>query len=235
MQLLLDTRPHAANRSDRPAQWPAVARPASQPPKAKGISADIKDAALKRCRFDRINDGDRGSTESFIATQFNKAYGAKITEFMPELMGLYDNDALAAACGLRAAATGPMFLEQYLEYPLEAVLGRATGTQIERRTLVEVGNLSISRPGYARHLLCSLTMHLRNIGMQWAVFSAVPTLRNNFQRLGIPLITMAPASPDKLPANIKASWGTYYDQQPQVTAVSVEAAFKALDRNSCNR
>jgi hypothetical protein len=46
---------------------------------------------------------------------------------------------------------------------------------------------------------------------------------------------MAQASPDKLPADIKASWGTYYDQQPQVTAVSVEAAFKALDRNSCNR
>jgi len=79
-----------------------------------------------------------------------------------------------------------------------------------------------------------LTMHLRSTGMQWAVFSAVPALRNNFLRLGIPLFTMGPASPDKLPAETKAAWGSYYDQQPQVTAVSVESAFEALSGVSCN-
>jgi hypothetical protein len=106
--------------------------------------------------------------------------------------------------------------------------------QIKRRSIVEVGNLSISRPGYARHLVYWLTMHLRSTGMQWAVFSAVPALRNNFLRLGIPLFTLGQASPDKLPAETKAAWGTYYDQQPQVTAVSVESAFEALSGLSCN-
>ena len=234
MQLLHTTRPHASSRSDRSTQWPPVASLVAQPFTIEAASASTKDAVRNRWRFDHVADHERGSTESFIAEQFLKAYGAHITEFMPELMGLYDGSAMAAACGLRDAATGPMFLEQYLDRPAESVLCEITGLQIKRRSIVEVGNLSISRPGYARHLVYWLTMHLRSTGIQWAVFSAVPALRNNFLRLGIPLFTMGQASPDKLPAEIKDSWGSYYDQQPQVTAVSVESAFEALSGVSCN-
>lgn len=170
----------------------------------------------------------RSSVEHFVATQFKKAYGAKISEFMPDLMGLYDDATLAAACGLRLAATGQMFLEQYLEHPAEEVLGMKTGTATSRHTMMEVGNLSIARPGYARHLVYWLTMHMRNAGMQWALFSAVPALLNNFRRLGIPLLILAPADPKRISADMRATWGTYYDQQPQVSAVNVESAFKAL-------
>lgn len=197
--------------------------------------AESGDSAADRWRFEQVSADKRRPTENFIAAQFLKAYGARISEFMPELMGLYDNGALAAACGLRAAASGSMFLEQYLEHPVENVLGEMTGTAIQRRTIVEVGNLSISRPGYARHLVCWLTLHLHDMGIQWVVFSAVPALRNNFQRLGIPMVTMAPARYDMLPEGADASWGSYYDQKPMVTAVSVESAFKALGNRSCNR
>jgi hypothetical protein len=67
--------------------------------------------------------------------------------------------------------------------------------------------------------------------MQWALFSAVPALRNNFLRLGIPMITLAPADPGRLSGNALANWGTYYDQQPQVTAVHVATAFATLAGN----
>jgi len=213
---------------------PTTAGRVARPSQAGPIPTAAEDEVLARWQFHRISEYERSSAESFIAAQFMKAYGACITEFMPDLMGLYDGQTIAAACGLRAAATGPMFLEQYLDQPADTAIEKMTGLQTGRCRMIEVGNLSISRPGYARHLVYWLTMHLRSIGMRWAVFSAVPALRNNFQRLGIPLITLGPASADKLSAEARASWGTYYDQQPQVTAVSVDTAFRVLGENPCN-
>jgi hypothetical protein len=147
---------------------------------------------------------------------------------MPELMGLYHDDTLVAACGLRPAASGKLFLEQYLDDPVEHTLNNITGASAGRATIIEVGNLSVSRAGYARHFVAWLTRHLHDAGMQWALFSAVPALRNNFLRLGIPMITLAPADPARLPGDARANWGSYYEQRPQVTAVHVATAFATL-------
>ena len=187
-----------------------------------------------RWHFGAVNGKTRSDTERFIATGFLKAYGARLSEFMPELMGLYHDDALVAACGLRPAATGALFLEQYLDHSVDIALNHATGANAERETIIEVGNLSVSRAGYARHFVAWLTRHLHDSGMHWALFSAVPALRNNFLRLGIPMITLAPADPERLTGNVRASWGTYYDQHPQVTAVHVATAFATLAGKQCH-
>lgn len=184
-----------------------------------------------RWHFGAVNGETRKDAERFIAAGFLKAYGARLTEFMPELMGLYHDDALVAACGLRPAENGTLFLEQYLDHSVDIALNRATGITADRKKIIEVGNLSVSRAGYARHFVAWLTRHLHDSGMQWALFSAVPALRNNFLRLGIPMITLAPADPGRLSGNARANWGTYYDQQPQVTAVHVATAFATLAGN----
>jgi len=181
-----------------------------------------------RWHFGAVNGKTRSDTERFIAAGFLKAYGAQLTEFMPELMGLYHDDALVAACGLRPAARGALFLEQYLDHSVDIALKQATGINAERETIIEVGNLAVSRAGYARHFVAWLTRHLHDSGLHWALFSAVPALRNNFLRLGIPMITLAPADPNRLTGDVRASWGTYYDQHPQVTAVHVATAFATL-------
>jgi hypothetical protein len=194
----------------------------------------IDDLSAGRWRFGAATGEVRLATESFIAAGFLKAYGARLTEFMPQLMGLYDGPLLAAACGLRPAATGTLFLEQYLEHPVEQVLGRAITTTVNRGKIIEVGNLSVARPGYARHFVLWLTLHLQGIGMEWALFSAVPALRNNFRRLGIPLVTLGPAAPERLADHVRANWGTYYEQGPQVTAVHVATAHSTLCGTSCH-
>ncbi len=187
-----------------------------------------------RWHFGAVNGEKRNTIERFIAAGFLKAYGARLTEFMPELMGLYHDDALVAACGLRPAAAGTLFLEQYLDHSADIALNRATDTNTDRKKIIEVGNLSVSRAGYARHFVAWLTRHLHDSGMHWALFSAVPALRNNFLRLGIPMITLAPADPDRLPGNVRASWGSYYDQHPQVTAVHVATAYATLAGEQCH-
>lgn len=194
----------------------------------------VDDTSAGRWRFGAARGEARLATESFIAAGFLKAYGARLTEFMPELMGLYDGSVLAAACGLRPAANSTLFLEQYLEHPVEQVLGRAAGTTTTRNGIIEVGNLSVARPGYARHFVLWLTLHLRSTGMEWALFSAVPALRNNFMRLGIPMVTLGPAAPERLADHVRANWGTYYEQQPQVTAVHVATAHATLCGTACH-
>lgn len=193
------------------------------------LTGNDKDAARQGWHFGAAYGETRHAIEHFIAAGFLKAYGARLCEFMPELMGLYHHDALVAACGLRPAASGKLFLEQYLDEPIELSLNRVAGANPGRAKIIEVGNLSVSRPGYARHFVVWLTQHLHDTGMQWALFSAVPALRNNFLRLGIPMITLAPADPVRLPANALVNWGSYYEQQPQVTAVHVATAFATLD------
>ena len=192
------------------------------------------DATAGRRRFGAADGEIRPATEHFIIESFRKAYGAQLTELMPELMGLYDGPLLAAACGLRPAASGTLFLEQYLEHPVEQVLGRAAGTTADRNGIIEVGNLSVARPGYARHFVLWLTLHLQSIGMEWALFSAVPALRNNFRRMGIPLVTLGPAPPERLADPVRTNWGTYYEQGPQVTAVHVATAHSTLCGTPCH-
>jgi hypothetical protein len=151
------------------------------------------------------------------------------------LMALRHREALVAACGLRDAVAEPLFLERYLDGCIEQVLSAAVREPIERSRVVEVGNLAAMRAGTARHLILRLTMYLQGAGAAWAVFSAVPTLRNTFVRFGIPLVRLAPADPNHLAPEERDEWGTYYDAQPHVTAVRVEAAHRALARIRCTR
>jgi hypothetical protein len=195
------------------------------------------DAANPRARwsFARVGARERHAIEDFIRLGFERAYGARLTRLMPTLMALRRDAETVAACGLRAAAGEKLFLEAYLDQPIESALSIATGLSLRREDIVEVGNLVISRAGFARRLIFHLTTHLNAAGPAWVVFTAVPALRNNFRRLGIPLVTLAPADGGRLPAAARAEWGDYYDQAPQVTAVRVESAFNAVCEAACTR
>lgn len=195
------------------------------------------DAQTRRAHwsFSRAGARERPLVAGFIRRGFERAYGARLTRLMPTLMALNRDVETVAACGLRAAAVEPLFLETYLDQPVEAALSRATGMPIGRTDIVEVGNLVIARAGYARRLIFHLTTHLYATGPAWVVFTAVPALRNNFRRLGIPLVTLGAADGNRLPAASREEWGDYYEQSPVVTAVCVEAAFGAVCEAACTR
>ncbi|MGB0711958.1 MAG: thermostable hemolysin, partial [Gammaproteobacteria bacterium] len=72
------------------------------------------------------HDTQRRETEAFIGSVYAKAYGAELTGFMPVLMALRGLDgAPEAALGLHPACEGPLFLEHYLDTPIEVALGQA--------------------------------------------------------------------------------------------------------------
>lgn len=175
-----------------------------------------------------MGPGNRGRIERFIRESFASAYDAHVPRFLPELLALRRGTEVVAACGLRRADTGRLYLETYLDRPIERMLPAAPATP--RRAIVEVGHLCISRPGASRQLIAHLTAHLDALGIEWTVFTAVQTLRNAFMRLGIPLLALAPADPARIAPGDRAAWGRYYDQRPLVCAVSVRESSRALQR-----
>lgn len=170
--------------------------------------------------FSKSDSEDRAEVERFISDVFYEAYGAKIRRFKPCLMSLRDRDNnLVAACGFRSAAVETLFLENYLDRPIEAFLSENTGLPVRRNEIVEVGNFSVIEPGMARFLIASIVAQLHATSNEWAVFTAVPMVRNAFIKMDlIPLIL---GTPDKnlLPTDEQSEWGSYYDQKPQIMAI----------------
>ena len=112
-----------------------------------------------------------------------------------------------------------MFLEAYLDQPIEAALSERIGTKVARDDIVEVGNLAVSERGLARALLCEVIMHLHATNAEWAVFTAIPALCNSLGRLNVQVEFLGEANIDKLSLADRQGWGSYYEQHPQVMAV----------------
>ena len=134
---------------------------------------------------------ERADAERFIRDGFFVAHGARLGTLMPDILGERDGDnSLLAACGLRGAGGGPLFLERYLDRPIESAIAATGARGFDRADIVEVGNLAVRPPYTARHLIAALTEFLLAGEAEWSVFTAVPALRNAFVRLGVPSLRL---------------------------------------------
>ncbi len=173
----------------------------------------------------------REKLENHIHGSFARAYGADINHFLPTLIGLEGAEGeMLGAMGLAPAANHPLFLEQYLDGPIEQVLERQLANPSPRSSIVELGNLAAGSPGAARLMIICLTAYLRGAGFDWVVFTAVPALCNAFLRMGLQLEDLVPADGQRLGPDLKR-WGSYYDQQPVVAASNVRQAFERLQHH----
>lgn len=163
---------------------------------------------------------DRAELEAFIRDIFYRSHGAHITQFMPRLMSLRDDTGkLLAVCGLRHAAESRLFLETYLDQPVEKILAQHIGSPIARDDILEVGNLAVAEPANVRSLLASVSVYLHGTSTQWAVFTGIPSLKNSLLKLNMPLEVLGKAELSALPEDERANWGSYYDEEPQVMAI----------------
>ena len=99
----------------------------------------------------------RAEVQAFVQGIYAKRYGAHITEFAPVLLALRDaQGGLVAAVGYRCAALEPLFLERYLDIPVEQALLGASAPSSARRDMVEVAHLVALRPGEGRRMMAEL-------------------------------------------------------------------------------
>ncbi|MFF7107207.1 thermostable hemolysin [Pseudomonas sichuanensis] len=176
-------------------------------------------------------DSTREGLEHFIHQCFATVHQADVQHFLPELLALHDSHGrLIAAAGMRPASQGPLFLERYLDVPLEAAVSRVAGISLDRICMVEVGNLASLSAGSARIMIIAVTWLLGTRGLEWVAFTGAATLINSFQRLGLMPTVLASADPDRLQGQAD-QWGTYYHQRPQVFAGNIGDGFDALTRS----
>lgn len=172
---------------------------------------------------------DRPDLERFIFNSYRLAYGAQVKQFMPLLVSLRNAKGdLLAVCGFRHAGAENLFLETYLNEPIEAFLPSKSGGRVAREDIVEVGNFAAFRPGMSRHMIAVLASYIHEIGAKWIVFTATPGIRNAWARLGIELIPVCRADKGQLDPACGEEWGSYYDGNPYVMAGNVPENYSLL-------
>jgi hypothetical protein len=166
----------------------------------------------------------RAAIEQFIADRFSSVHRARVCSFMPSLVGLTDRaGALRCALGYRPAADDSLFLEQYLDSPIEQSIRAAAATHgpargpINRQGIVEVGNLAGRGCRMAMYLVAQLPRFLLDRGYSWITFTATQRVRDILQTFDAPLIDLGPADPARLQRR-GDDWGDYYQSEPRVMA-----------------
>jgi hypothetical protein len=182
--------------------------------------------AIHSAVFTPTSAGERGSLERFIAERFHLVYGARVAHFCAQLVGVRDaNGRWQAGAGYTAAGSGELYLEHYLDTPVEAALARAAGRRVERKLVAEIGNLA-AYPGMGRALIPALGRHLYALGFRWVAFTGTRELGNALRRLHVEPFMLAPAAPARLPDG-GAAWGTYYAHHPSVMGGPIAACLRA--------
>jgi len=178
-------------------------------------------------------DSHRKQVEAMIHARFQDAYDANVHHYMPQLLRLRsrDNCEDIAMLGFRPARAEPLFLERYLDQPIELVIATHVGHAVARNEVVEVGNLADFRPGGARAAIVAATAFLYGAGYRWVAFTGIPLLYNAFYRLGLEPTIIAEASASRLQEEEQDEWGHYYDNTPKVMFGNIHEGQEALEYN----
>ena len=197
-------------------ETPATPRVAPQLGFGRGLAAETAIVAH------RADSPQRALLEDFVRQEFLAHFGARIKQFMPELLTLQGADrTIRAVVGCRAAATEPLFLEAYTRQPIEEVLAVRNGFWVPRERIVEIGSLACRNAKAAIEIVRALVPHLLNAGFAWVVFTGADTVMNVFRYLELSPRPLCPADPHLL-GDARNDWGTYYDHNPQVMAGRIQ-------------
>jgi hypothetical protein len=161
---------------------------------------------------------ERPEFERFVVRAFEREHDAVIRTFMPVLVGWRNRDhELCSVVGLRNAAAGELFLERYLDRPVHEAIGAASGREVRRERVVEIGNLAGGHCRAALRLVATLPSLLLALRFEWVVFTATRTVRGMLETLGAPLIELGPAAEACVTGGTDR-WGRYYSNDPRVCA-----------------
>lgn len=163
-----------------------------------------------------------------INDQYAARHGATPAANYPTYLTIGAPDAPLAALGFRAAAEGALFLEAYLDRPIEAVVSERLGRLVPRSRIVELGDHASYQSAAAVKLWCEAAVALE-ARADVAVAVLTRPLRTMFARLNLPLVELAPARSEAL-GGAAAAWGRYYQSDPILCAGLVGAGRQALER-----
>jgi hypothetical protein len=179
----------------------------------------------------RAGDAARAELEAYVHARFAAKHGAEVRSFMPTLVAFRNRHGeLRGVTGLRGADESHLYLEQYLDQPIEdrlsaALRARSTAASVDRGgvrairrdEIVEVGNLAGASCRAAVRMVAQLPVFLMQRRYAWIVFTATSALQQILEGFGAPLIELGRADPHSV-ANAGDAWGRYYETDPRVFA-----------------
>jgi hypothetical protein len=164
-------------------------------------------------RFDRL----RSVAELEIQNLYRKRYGAVLESFAPMMVAeVTEAGAVQFVAGLRFGHE-PMFLECYLDRPIEQILEHHLCSEVERRRIVEVCHLAGAGAGHSLTFVRKLIAMLEATEVEWAIFTATRPLRYLLRRSGLSLVELGLATIDRVPR--PETWGSYFEHDPRIMAV----------------
>lgn len=163
-------------------------------------------------------DPGREQAEEFVRRAFARKHGAHIESFMPSLLMLTGSEGrLRAVAGCRSADAQPLFLERYLEWPIEVVIAAQAGRQVRRSQIAEVGNFACSNSRIAAGFILQLAQFLLERGFLWVAFTATVAVRDILTEMNVGCVELAEAKAGSVRGG-RDDWGRYYANDPRVMA-----------------
>jgi len=156
----------------------------------------------------------RAELEQAIHHAYGQHFGAQVAGFMPYLAS-YLSDEGQGVLGFRPADEGRLYLESYLELPIESLLGQIMHRPVDRSTVVEVGQFAVDDRRVVGMLFRELVPFLRGQGYKWICFTATHKIRRLLEKSGLRGLVIATAREDAVRGEAD-QWGSYYDNDPLV-------------------
>ncbi len=175
-----------------------------------------------------VGAGNRGRVEQHIHTQFQAVYGAQVSEFLPFLFTTQSEKGFTSMVGCQPAATkDPLFLEAYLSHPVEHCLNAMFDEDVQRKDIIEVGNLVAGKLGASRLLFVLLAAIMDKAGYRWVVFTATEQVRQIMDKLHLQPHFLTEATAADL-GDKGGDWGQYYVSHPHVVVGDLAEAMTTL-------
>jgi len=163
---------------------------------------------------------ERGSAmrlglEARVRSGFGRHFNACIEGFMPDLAVYRHARGASGVIGIRSAGDEPLFLESYLDDPVETVIHLASGESVRRDEVAEVGQFVVEDRDIVADFFRDLVPFLRSRGHTWICFTGTNRIRALIARIGFAGFPVTTASLNRVSDN-RNHWGSYYDHDPIV-------------------
>lgn len=191
-------------------------------PGARPSGAEAAEVSLLLPKYQIVSceagDVRRKEAEQYVRARFLRTHAAHIATFMPTLLLLIDaSNTISAVAGHRSADEESLFLERYLNRPIEECLADATGARAKRAQIVEIGNFAADDPRAARAIMSLMAPYLLARGKVWITFTATVSIRRLLLSLGAPCVELGKADGACVRGG-DDQWGNYYARDPRVMA-----------------
>ena len=172
----------------------------------------------------------RSSLEDFITGTYQQFFNAELNSFLPNLVAATTaNDEIQAAFGYSDAGEDRLFLENYIDQPVDLILSKKLDKKIQRKKIVEVGNLAITDMTESISFLREIARYLQGLGYEWIICTATRYLRLLFLRSGCKPLSIATASVSRVKDD-GTDWGSYYATAPEVLVGNVNQSIYLIEQ-----